>query len=90
MDIADQIQLKKKLVDRKINQKKLHRMQHRETKKKQKMLRATEDKIKDCKLSKQSCERRDEEEAIFEDIITNKFLELVKDMNSQIKAYQTG
>lgn len=54
------------------------------------MLRATEDKIKDCKLSKQSCERRDEEEAIFEDIITNKFLELVKDMNSQIKAYQTG
>lgn len=47
MDIADQIQLKKKLVDWKINQKKLHRMQHRETKKKQKMLRATEDKIKD-------------------------------------------
>ena len=47
MDIVDQIQLKRKLVDWKINQKKLHRMQHRETNKKQKMLRAMEDKIKD-------------------------------------------
>jgi len=44
-----------------------------------------EDRVKDSKLSKQLWKKRIEEEAIFEEIMTDKFLELMRDMNSQIK-----
>ena len=44
-----------------------------------------EDRVKDSRLSKQLWKKRIEEEAIFEEIMTDKFLELMKDMNSQIK-----
>ena len=43
------------------------------------------DRVKDSRLSKQLWKKRIEEEAIFEEIMTDKFLELMKDMNSQIK-----
>ena len=43
-----------------------------------------EDTVKDSELSKQLW-KRTEEEVMFDEIMTDKFLELMKDMNSQIK-----